>query len=140
MSTHKIIAPGVVGEDGGIHLSRRGEFDKQVRESFKPGQKVLTTTEAYDDRLAAMWGYYYAVLIPYGIDHFGYETKDEMHAAWKYEFNPEYFTDRTTGVTTRTGGSTQRMSKTKQIAFVESCARHLAQEGVNVPPPIWDRD
>lgn len=45
MSLHKVIAPGVIGEDSKVRLSRREEFDRQIKESFKPGQKVLTTTE-----------------------------------------------------------------------------------------------
>lgn len=140
MPTHKIIAPGVVGEDGGIHLSRRGEFDKQVKDSFKVGQKVLTTIEDYDDRLASMWAYYWSVVVPHGAEHYGYQKKEEFHSAMKYEYNPTFFTNTKTGEVVQTGESTTHMSKAKQIAFVERCIQHLAEEGVNVPPPIRDRE
>ena len=119
-----------------VRLSRRGEFDKQVKESFKPGQQVLTTIEDYDDRLARLWSYYWAVIVPYGTEHHGYAKKEEFHAAMKYAYNPTFFTNTKTGEVIQTGESTTRMSKAKQVAFVERCIQHLAEEGVNVPPPI----
>ena len=139
MSNHKIIAPGVIGEDGSLRLSHRGEFQQQVRDSFKPGQQVLTSVEPYDDRLARMWAYYWAVVVRHGADYFGY-TEEEMHAEWKRHFNAITYMDKRTGEEIRQGESTTRLSKKRQIEFVENCIRHLAEEGVNVPPPIKDNE
>ncbi len=134
MAVHKVIAPGVVGNDGTMRLSNRAQFIEQVADSFR-GKSIRLIAEEADERMSSLWNYYFAVLVPLGANHFGY-TEDEMHEAWKYEFNPIYFVDKRTGEEKRTGGTTTRLNKERQIQFVENCARHLAEEGLNVPPPI----
>jgi hypothetical protein len=134
MSQHKVIVSGVMDAEGMAHLSRREEWIKLMKDSFAPGTKFLLTAEEYDDRLTRLWSYYWAVVVPYGAEHHGY-TRTEFHAAMKYSYNPTFFTNTKTGEMIQTGESTMRMSKAKQIAFVERCIQHLAEEGVNVPPP-----
>lgn len=103
-------------------------------EGFAEGSEVDVTLEQYADRLSRMWAYYWAEMVPKAAEYRGY-TREEMHEAWKYEFNSIHLVDKKTGEEIRTGGTTTRMTVDEQLAFVESCIRQCAENGIDIRPP-----
>jgi hypothetical protein len=125
----KAFAVGRV-ENGVVTLTHKQNFVEQLRGLSGP---VVVNVEESDDRLQRLWAYYFAVVVPLAAEYHGY-TNEEMHEVWKYEHNSLTVITRY-GEEIRTGKTTTRMSKKNQMAFVDTCIQHCAENGIIIPPP-----